>query len=196
MNPQFQTVAIVGTGAMGRGIAQIAAQAGSKVLLIDSQPDAANKARDAIVAQWARLEAKGRLDAGQFAAYRAALVCAAIDDLAACDLVIEAIVERLDAKIALFRSLEAVVRADTLLATNTSSLSVTSIAAALQRPQRFAGLHFFNPVPLMKVVEVIAGIRTDEAACGALSAYARQMGHIPVRAADTPGFIVNHAGRG
>ena len=196
MNPQFQTVAIVGTGAMGRGIAQIAAQAGSKVLLIDSQPDAAHKARDAIVAQWERLEAKGRLDAGQFALYRAALVCAAIDDLAACDLVIEAIVEQLDAKIALFRSLEAVVRADTLLATNTSSLSVTSIAAALQRPQRFAGLHFFNPVPLMKVVEVIAGIHTDEAACAALSAYARQMGHMPVRAADTPGFIVNHAGRG
>ena len=196
MNPQFQTVAIVGTGAMGRGIAQIAAQAGSKVLLIDSQPDAASKARGAIVAQWERLEAKGRLDAGQCAAYGASLVCAALDDLAGCDLVVEAIVERQDAKIALFRSLEAVVRADTILATNTSSLSVTAIAAALQRPQRFAGLHFFNPVPLMKVVEIIGGIRTDEAVCAALFTYARQMGHTPVRAADTPGFIVNHAGRG
>ncbi|MEO6623928.1 MAG: 3-hydroxyacyl-CoA dehydrogenase NAD-binding domain-containing protein, partial [Burkholderiaceae bacterium] len=196
MNPQFRTVAVVGAGAMGRGIAQIAAQAGSRVLLVDNQPDAAGKARDAIVAQWERLEAKGRLDATQLAQYRAALVCATLEDLADCDLVVEAIVERLDAKTALFRSLEARVRPDTLLATNTSSLSVTAIAAALERPQRFAGLHFFNPVPLMKVVEVIGGIRTDETACAALTTYARQMGHMPVRASDTPGFIVNHAGRG
>ena len=196
MNPQFQTVAVIGAGAMGRGIAQVAAQAGSRVLLVDNQPDAAAKARDAIVAQWERQEAKGRLDAQQMAQYRAALVCATLEDLADCDLVVEAIIERLDAKIALFRSLEARVRADTLLATNTSSLSVTAIGAALERPQRFAGLHFFNPVPLMKVVEVIAGIRTDEAACAALTIYARQIGHMPVRASDTPGFIVNHAGRG
>jgi len=109
---------------------------------------------------------------------------------------VEAIIERLDAKTSLFQSLEAVVGAGTVLATNTSSLSVTAIAAQLQRPERFAGLHFFNPVPLMKVVEVIAGLRTTPAVCESLAAFVRQMGHTPVRASDTPGFIVNHAGRG
>ncbi len=196
MQAQFQTIAVIGAGAMGRGIAQIATQAGSRVLLVDNQPDAANKAREAIITQWVRLEAKGRLDANHLSQYSAALTCATLADLADCDLVVEAIIEQLDAKIALFRMLENRVRQDTVLATNTSSLSVTAIAAALEHPQRFAGLHFFNPVPLMKVVEVIAGLRTDEAVCAALTTYARQMGHVPVRASDTPGFIVNHAGRG
>jgi 3-hydroxybutyryl-CoA dehydrogenase len=119
-----------------------------------------------------------------------------VQGLAACDLVVEAIVERLDVKQALFRELEAAVGPDCVLATNTSSLSVTAIAAGLERPQRFAGYHFFNPVPLMKVVEVIAGLKTDAAVCEGLATYARQMGHTPVQAQDTPGFIVNHAGRG
>lgn len=196
MTLPFATVAIIGTGAMGRGIAQIAAQAGSRVLLVDAQPEAPERARADIQSQWARLVDKGRLDPDQARARGERLVCARMEDLAACDLVIEAIVERLDAKLALFRALEAIVRPQAVLVTNTSSLSVTAIGAALQRPQRFAGLHFFNPVPLMKVVEVIAGLRTDDAVCAALDAYARQMGHRPVRAADTPGFIVNHAGRG
>ncbi|MEP6792388.1 MAG: 3-hydroxyacyl-CoA dehydrogenase, partial [Ramlibacter sp.] len=113
-----------------------------------------------------------------------------------CDLVVEAIVERLDVKKALFAQLEDIVRTDCVLATNTSSLSVTAIAAALKHPQRFAGYHFFNPVPLMKVVEVIAGLKTDPAVCARLSEFATQMGHTPVQAQDTPGFIVNHAGRG
>jgi 3-hydroxybutyryl-CoA dehydrogenase len=123
-------------------------------------------------------------------------VAASIQDLAGCDLVVEAIVERLDAKKSLFTELEGIVGGDTVLATNTSSLSVTAIAATLKRPQRFAGYHFFNPVPLMKVVEVVAGLKTDPAVCESLMAYARKMGHTPVLAQDTPGFIVNHAGRG
>jgi 3-hydroxybutyryl-CoA dehydrogenase len=105
-------------------------------------------------------------------------------------------VERLDAKQALFAQLEAVVGPHAVLATNTSSLAVTAIGATLRRPERLAGFHFFNPVPLMKVVEVIAGLKTDPAVCESLSHYARQMGHTPVQAQDTPGFIVNHAGRG
>jgi 3-hydroxybutyryl-CoA dehydrogenase len=121
---------------------------------------------------------------------------ATLQDLAGCDLVVEAIVERLDIKKALFAELEQIVGADAVLATNTSSLSVTAIAAGMKRPQRFAGYHFFNPVPLMKVVEVIAGLQTDPAVCAGLAGYAREMGHTPVQAQDTPGFIVNHAGRG
>ena len=196
MHPQFHTVAIVGCGAMGRGIAQIAAQAGSQVLLVDNQPEAAERAKADLFLVWERLEAKGRLDAPQLTQLRSRLSCARLDSLGHCDLVVEAIVERLDAKIALFKTLETIVGAATVLATNTSSLSVTAIAAGASHPQRVAGLHFFNPVPLMKVVEVIAGLRTAPAVCAALTTYARQMGHLPVRAADTPGFIVNHAGRG
>ncbi len=182
---------------MGRGIAQIAAQAGSQVHLMDTQAGAAEKARASICAQWDKLVDKGRLEAALASAHKARLhVASTLADLAGCDLVIEAIVERLEVKKTLFAELEAVVGPDTVLATNTSSLSVTAIAAALKHPQRFAGYHFFNPVPVMKVVEVIAGLKTSATVCTALASYARQMGHTPVLAQDTPGFIVNHAGRG
>ena len=197
MKPVYAHIAIVGTGAMGRGIAQIAAQAGSTVTLYDLQPTASAAAQQAIAAQWDKLQEKGRMDAAQVVACKARLKCAsALTDLASCDLVVEAVVERLDVKAALFADLEAIVGHDAVLVTNTSSLSVTAIAAKLKRPQRVAGYHFFNPVPVMKVVEVIAGLKTDAAVCAALSDYARQMGHTPVAAQDTPGFIVNHAGRG
>ena len=147
--------------------------------------------------QWQRLLSKGRISEEQLKAWSARLHPVA--DMAAlkdCTLVVEAIVERLDVKQAVFAQLEAVVAPDAVLVSNTSSLSVTQIAAGLQRPERFAGLHFFNPVPLMKVVEVIAGLKTDPAICPALAQAVRQWGHQPVQAQDTPGFIVNHAGRG
>jgi len=182
---------------MGRGIAQIAAQAGSRVKLYDMQAQAAEKARDALHAQWDKLLEKGRLDGAQVEAHKAnLLIASSLEDLADCDLVIEAIVERLDAKKALFAALEAIVGEHAVLVSNTSSLSITAIAAGLKRPERVAGYHFFNPVPLMKVVEVISGIKTDPGIGAHLSAYAKQMGHTPVTAQDTPGFIVNHAGRG
>ncbi len=197
MSIPIQSTGIVGTGAMGRGIAQMAAQAGSQVILFDNQPQASEKAYAEICAQWDRLSEKGRMDAAEVTACKQRLGCAsALDDLAPCNLVIEAIVERLDAKKGLFASLEGILPATAILATNTSSLSVTAIAAGLQRPQRVAGLHFFNPVPLMKVVEVIAGLQTDPQVCSRLTQFVRQMGHTPVQASDTPGFIVNHAGRG
>ncbi|WBY02129.1 3-hydroxyacyl-CoA dehydrogenase [Ramlibacter tataouinensis] len=195
--PLFPTMAVVGTGAMGRGIAQIAAQAGSRVRLFDAQAGAAGKAVQEIGNQWDRLQDKGRMDAAAVADCKARLLPAGdIAELADCQLVVEAVVERLEVKKELFARLETIVAPEAVLATNTSSLSVTAIAAGLQRPGRFAGYHFFNPVPLMKVVEVIAGLRSDPAACEQLAAYARQMGHTPVQAQDTPGFIVNHAGRG
>jgi len=197
MTPLYDSIGVVGAGAMGRGIAQIAAQAGSIVKLYDTQPQALAKARDDIFSQWDRLAEKGRMDAPAVQACKERLQAAdTLQALAGCGLVVEAIVERLDVKKALFAQLEDVVGPDAVLATNTSSLSVTAIAAGMKRPQRFAGYHFFNPVPLMKVVEVIAGLKTDATVCAALADYARQMGHTPVQAQDTPGFIVNHAGRG
>lgn len=197
MKPVYAHIAVVGTGAMGRGIAQIAAQAGSTVTLYDTQPAAMAAAQQAIASQWDKLQDKGRMDAATVAACKARLQSAnALTDLASCDLVVEAIVEKLEVKAALFAQLEEIVRPEAVLASNTSSLSITAIAAKLKHPQRVAGYHFFNPVPLMKVVEVIAGLKTAPAVCTALSEYARQMGHTPVTAQDTPGFIVNHAGRG
>ncbi|MEY2657182.1 MAG: hypothetical protein RLZZ395_924 [Pseudomonadota bacterium] len=197
MSTRFNVVAVVGAGAMGRGIAQIAAQAGSQVLLFDAQSAACQKARESIIAQWNKLAEKGRLSPDLVQQYSRQLQCVdSLQALSACDLVIEAIVERLDIKQSVFAELEAVVRDDAVLASNTSSLSVTAIAAKLKRPQRVAGYHFFNPVPLMKVVEVIPGLKTDPAVCERLSEYAREMGHTAVMAQDTPGFIVNHAGRG
>jgi 3-hydroxybutyryl-CoA dehydrogenase len=197
MEAIFSQVGIAGAGAMGRGIAQLAVQAGSIVWLFDTQAQASVSARDAVFSQWDKLVDKGRLDAAQAADYKVRLHCA--DGLAAlsgCTLVVEAIVERLEVKVGLFTQLEALLAPSAVLASNTSSLSITALGAALQRPQQLAGFHFFNPVPLMKVVEVIAGLKTDLGVCEALVAFARQMGHTPVRAQDTPGFIVNHAGRG
>jgi len=197
MTSTFKHVGVVGAGAMGRGIAQIAAQAGSQVTLFDTQDGAVEQARAAIGAQWDKLQEKGKLDAATAQACKDRLGgAAALAGLAACDLVIEAVVERLDVKKSLFAELEGVVGESAVLVTNTSSLSVTAIAAGLKRPRNFAGYHFFNPVPLMRLVEVIPGLRTDPGICTRLSEYARQMGHTPVLASDTPGFIVNHAGRG
>jgi 3-hydroxybutyryl-CoA dehydrogenase len=196
MKPTFPIIAVIGAGAMGRGIAQIAAQASSLVKLVDNNPQASVQAKAALADQWDKLAAKGKLDAGQAQACKDRIQVASLQDLSDCDLVVEAIVERLDVKQALFAQLETIVAPTAVLATNTSSLSVTAIGAALKRPAQLAGFHFFNPVPLMKVVEVICGIQTDARVAQALADFARDMGHTPVQASDTPGFIVNHAGRG
>ena len=197
MQTIFQTVGVVGTGAMGQGIAQIAVQAGSRVKLFDLQPEAVAKASKNIQQQWDKLLEKNRFTSEQVTQFKANLQSASqLSDLSDCDLVIEAIVERLDVKKSFFAEVEQLVRPTAVLVTNTSSLSVTAIASALKRPDQFAGYHFFNPVPLMKVVEVIAGLKTNPSICTALSDYAKQMGHKAVVAQDTPGFIVNHAGRG
>ncbi len=197
MSAFFPVVGVLGAGAMGRGIAQMAAQAGCKVLLHDTNAESLTAAAISIRGQWSRLSDKGRISLSQAGQWSGAL-CLAPDlaQLSTCDLVIEAVVERLDVKQQLMSDVERLVRPGTALATNTSSLSVTAIASALQRPQNFAGFHFFNPVPLMKVVEVIAGLKTDPMLCDRLAEFTREMGHQPVRALDTPGFIVNHAGRG
>ena len=197
MQSIFPTVGIVGTGAMGRGIAQMAAQAGSHVILFDLQAGATAAARSALADTWQKLVAKGKLEPEQQEAYLAHVSQAdSLPALSGCDLVVEAIVEKLDVKQRLFADLEAILGPQAVLATNTSSLSVTAIGAALKRPAQLAGYHFFNPVPLMRVVEVIAGLKTSAVVCQQLTDYTRQFGHTPVSAQDTPGFIVNHAGRG
>ena len=198
MGDVTKLVGVVGVGAMGRGIAQIAAQAGITVRLVDARPGAAAEARAAIAAALEKLAEKGKLPRAEVAAAVERLVpCAGgVGALAGCEVVVEAIVEDLEAKRALLRELEGVVGEGCVLATNTSSLSVTAMAAGLAHPQRVAGFHFFNPVPLMKVVEVVAGLVTDASVVDRLAALAARMGHTAVRAKDTPGFIVNHAGRG
>ncbi|MCK9382319.1 MAG: 3-hydroxyacyl-CoA dehydrogenase [Sulfuritalea sp.] len=190
-------IGIVGTGAMGRGIAQIAAQAGIRVLLFDALHGAALSARETVVATLGKLAEKGKISAEALAAASARLeVVPRLEELASAQIIVEAIVENLDVKRQLFQQLEDIITADCILATNTSSLSVTSIAAACKRPERVAGFHFFNPVPLMKIVEVIDGLLTAPWVCEALLSLGRRMGHTAVHARDTPGFIVNHAGRG
>jgi len=187
---------VAGSGTMGRGIVQVLAQCGARTLVFDAQPGAARKARDAIGETLGKLAERGKLERGAVdATLRRIEVVEHLDALAPCELVVEAIVEDLGAKRALFSSLEGVVGADTVLASNTSSLSVTAMAAACKRPQRVAGYHFFNPVPVMKIVEVVAGELTDPAVTEALSTLARRFGHTPIRCRDTPGFVVNHAGR-
>lgn len=193
----IDTLGIVGTGAMGRGIAQIAAQAGLTVRLFDANAQAVSAARQYLQDTFAKLADKGKMSAEDGAAALArVLPCGALEEMADCDMVLEAIVERLDVKRELVAKLEGIVRPDAIIASNTSSLSITAIAVGAQHPGRIAGYHFFNPVPLMKVVEVIDGLSGDPAVGDALMALSRRMGHTPVRCKDMPGFIVNHAGRG
>src|SRR4029077_4430978 len=149
---------------------------------------------DSIAQACARLAEKGRIKDPQ-AVTRRIEVVPGLGALAPCQLVIEAIVEDLNAKRTLFSELEAIVGDDCILASNTSSLSVTAMATICKRPGRVAGYHFFNPVPVMKIVEVVDGVLTERAVSDALAALARRFGHTPIRCKDTPGFVVNHAGR-
>jgi 3-hydroxybutyryl-CoA dehydrogenase len=185
---------VVGAGTMGRGIAQVLAQCGARTLLFDAQPPAAEKARASIGEALARLAEKGRLADPQGVLARIEVVSSP-EAFSPCHLVVEAIVEDLDAKRTLFSGLEKIVAADCVLASNTSSLSVTAMAAACQRPGRVAGYHFFNPVPVMKIVEVVDGVLTEPWVGDALAGLAKRFGHAPIRCKDTPGFVVNHAGR-
>ncbi|MFB7332296.1 3-hydroxyacyl-CoA dehydrogenase [Streptomyces adustus] len=189
-------VAVVGTGTMGQGIAQVALVAGHTVRLYDAVPGRASAAAEAIGARLDRLVEKDRLGAADRDAARARLRPAEeLADLADCALVVEAVLERLDAKQELMRDLEAVVGDDCLLATNTSSLSVTAIGGALRNPGRFVGLHFFNPAPLLPLVEVVSGFATDVTSATRAYETARAWGKTPVACADTPGFIVNRIAR-
>ena len=190
------TLAIIGTGIMGMGIAQIAAQAGIKVLLFDAKVGAAEQGRQSLQVMLEKLAAKGKFTDEQLQSTLTNLIV--IEDLSQiveAEIVIEAIIENLEIKQQLFKQLESIVSAETILATNTSSLAVTAIASDCAHPERVAGFHFFNPVPLMKIVEVIPGLSTKASVVETLKELAKRMGHLGVVAKDTPGFIVNHGGR-
>ncbi|MFE1432540.1 3-hydroxyacyl-CoA dehydrogenase [Streptomyces griseoaurantiacus] len=189
-------VAVVGTGTMGQGIAQVALVAGHVVRLYDAVPGRAEEAAATLSDRLDRLVAKERMSAADREAALARLRPAAdLADLADCSLVVEAVVERLQTKQELFRALEEVVDEDCLLATNTSSLSVTAVGGALRTPGRLVGLHFFNPAPLLPLVEVVSGFATDVTSATRAYGIARAWGKTPVACADTPGFIVNRIAR-
>ncbi|WP_110993839.1 3-hydroxyacyl-CoA dehydrogenase PaaH [Pseudomonas sichuanensis] len=189
-------VAVIGAGAMGAGIAQVAAQAGHPVRLYDNRPGAAAQAVAGIDRQLGRLVEKGRLPATERAAISARLQpVETLDALAPARLVIEAIVENLSIKQGLLHQLEALCGEDCILASNTSSLSITSLAAGLKRPQQVIGMHFFNPAPLMALVEIVSGLASDPAVAATLHETARAWGKEPVHTQSTPGFIVNRVAR-
>lgn len=191
-----RTVAVVGTGTMGQGIAQVALTAGHPVRLLDALPGRAEEAAKAIGARLDRLVEKGRMTAADRDHARARLLPASgPGELADAALVVEAVLEQLPVKQELFAELEKTVGEDCLLATNTSSLSVTAVAGALRHPGRFVGLHFFNPAPLLPLVEVVSGHATDEEAAGRAAATVAAWGKTAVRCADLPGFIVNRIAR-
>jgi 3-hydroxybutyryl-CoA dehydrogenase len=196
------TVAVIGTGTMGRGIVQVAAQGGSDmgpmhVIAYDEKPGAAQAAKDYIAKMLGGLADKGRIskDDAQATLDRIT-VTDQLAQVTRAQIIVEAIIERIDIKQELFATLDAICGPEVILASNTSSLAVTAIAAKCKRPERVAGLHFFNPVPLMKLVEVIGGLKTEAWATDALMTLGRRMTREPVLCIDSPGFIVNHAGRG
>lgn len=194
--PAATPVAVIGSGAMGTGIAQVAALAGHPVKLFDQRPGAAEQAVAALRAQLAKLTEKGKLDAPAAAAAAGRLSTAgSLAELADARLALEAIAEDQEAKRQLFAALETVVGPECLFATNTSSISVTAIGAALHDPRRLAGMHFFNPAPRMALVEIVSGLGTAPEVAACLFATAAAWGKTPVHAKSTPGFIVNRLAR-
>ncbi len=190
-------IAVIGAGTMGRGIVQALAAAGCRVLVHDQSAEAAEAGAGFARRMLARAAEKGRMDRGDAqAAQDRITVAPRLADLAPAAMAIEAVAERLDVKQALFAELETLLGPEAILATNTSSLSVAAIAAGCERPERVVGLHFFNPVPMMKVVEVIPGLRTGQVATDDALALAEQMGYRAILCRDAPGFLINHAGRG
>jgi 3-hydroxybutyryl-CoA dehydrogenase len=194
MSSEKIIVGVIGSGAMGAGIAQVAAVAGHQVVIYDNNEAALQKAEKNLSATLHKLQEKGKLAAADEVIGRLSYT-SKLEGLAACKLVIEAIVENLAVKQQVFAALEQQVSDDCLLATNTSSLSVTAIAAACTKPERVLGLHFFNPPPLMALVEVIPAIQTDASLISSAKDLMISWGKVPVIAKDTPGFIVNRVAR-
>lgn len=191
-----QPIVVIGAGIMGAGIAQVAAHAGHPVFLYDTREGAAADAKEKLGATLDGLVAKGKLDAGAAAATLARIEpVGTLQAAATAAVAVEAIVENLDAKRSLFRQLEDLLAEDAILCTNTSSISVTAIGNGLKRPQRLVGMHFFNPVPLMKLVEVVHGLQTDAGVAECIFGLAKAWGKVPVHAKSTPGFIVNRIAR-
>lgn len=189
-------VLVAGAGVMGRGISQVAAQSGASVLLYDSRQEACDSALASLAQTFDMLVSKNKVAADEAAAALARIKPAtALNDAVNVGIVIEAIVEELSEKRNLFRQLENIVRQDCILATNTSSISVTALGKELEYPERLVGMHFFNPAPVMKLVEVISGVRTSSSVADRVSRLAAEWGKQPVHAKSSPGFIANRIAR-
>ncbi len=188
----IQKIGVVGCGLMGSGIAQVCAQAGFPTVVREVSAELVEKGLKGIEKNLARLVEKGAItEAAKTEIRRRLKGVTALDELKDCDLVVEAIIEQLPAKRELFSTLDSLCPAHTIFASNTSSLTITEIAAVTKRPQRFVGLHFFNPVPVMKLVEVVKTIATDPAVYEEMVNFGAKLGKTPVRAHDSGGFIVN-----
>lgn len=189
---EIETIGVVGAGTMGHGIAQVAATHGYRVTLVDVDAGALERGLGAVERSLGKLVDKGKLAADERDAARARLGSGTeLAALEAADLVVEAVVERLDVKLQVFAELDRLTGPETILASNTSSIAITRLAAATGRPERVIGMHFMNPVPLMSLVEVIRGLATSQETYDAVEAAARRMGKTPVEVHDAPGFVSN-----
>ena len=193
MTVEIKTVGVVGCGLMGSGIAQVAAQSGYTTVVREASDELLRRGLDRIESVLTGSVAKGKLTAGEKSATMGRLTGTTdFSALAGCYLVIEAVTENLDAKKEVFQALDAIVPPHTLLASNTSSISVTALAAATNRPSQVLGLHFFNPVPIMKLVELVIGLETSRESTDAARQFGESLGKQVIEAKDTPGFIVNY----
>jgi 3-hydroxybutyryl-CoA dehydrogenase len=185
-------MAVIGAGQMGSGIAQVAAQAGVEVVLADASPDLARRSVEKLAKTLGKLVEKGKLSAAEREAVLGRIrPAASLDDCGGADLAIEAVVENEGVKREIFRTLDALLRPEAILASNTSSISITALAAATGRPDRFVGMHFMNPPPVMQLVEIIRGLQTSDATYETTVALAKRFGKTTVTSKDSPGFIVN-----
>ncbi|HKI01488.1 MAG TPA: 3-hydroxybutyryl-CoA dehydrogenase [Thermoanaerobaculia bacterium] len=188
----IQRIGVVGAGTMGHGIAQVAAQSGYEVILVDAAPEALERGRAGIAKGFERLVSKGKLGAEERDQALARVTTGGdLSALETADLVVEAVVERLEVKQKVLSELDRICTPDTILATNTSSISITKLAGATQRPDKVIGMHFMNPVPVMQLVEVIRGLATSQETWEAVEAASRRMGKTPVEVHDAPGFVSN-----
>lgn len=188
-------IAVVGAGTMGQGIAQISAMAGYEVVLYDLNSKALDNASTIISSNLSKGIERGKLTQADKEATLKRIVFSDNEKALVADVIIEAIVEKLEVKRTLFSRLEELNTENTILASNTSSIPITRIAAGLEHPERFVGMHFFNPAHIMKLVEVISGAATDTAVAATVYALAKKLGKVPVEAKDAPGFIVNRVAR-
>ena len=185
-------IAVIGAGAMGGGIAQVAAVAGLSVTLIELSDATVEKGLEGIRGNLQKLVAKGKMtEANKEAALGSIRGTTTLEDVAPADVVIEAVTENYDVKLDLLKRVDAMVRAETIIVSNTSSISITKLAAAISHPDRFIGMHFFNPVPAMALVEIIRGLQTSDATHDAIEALALQLGKSPITVKSGPGFVVN-----
>ncbi len=188
----IQTIAVIGAGTMGNGIAQVCAQAGFRTLMVDVDENQIRKALQTIASSVTRLHEKGKIsDEQKRAALENIQTSTRIEVAAEADVVIEAVFENAEVKKSVLRQLDGLTRPHTILATNTSSISITELAAATQRPGQVIGMHFMNPVPLMPLVEIIRGLATTDETLNTIMALSQKLGKTPVEAQDYPGFIVN-----